>query len=88
MLVLTYAIHLFVGIGVLYLQPMSLYVVLKFIALILICLLTLTAMSSIIVYLQDMHRELHETNNGNKRLLNGMHEGVLIVKPKDDHSVG
>ena len=34
----------------------------------------------IVVYVQQLHAQLEFTNDENVKLLNGMHEGIIIVR--------
>ena len=77
-MIFTYAIHLFIGIGVIYLKPINSGVVLKFLAVICGVSTVGAGMSMTVTHIQNMNRKLHVANEENNKLLNGMHEGVLI----------
>ena len=40
----------------------------------------------VIVYIQDLHMKLTSVNADNFKLLNGMHEGLLILNKNEDFS--
>ena len=52
-------------------------------ALILIFLLIISIGGMVIVHISTIHEKLHYTNQENMKLLNGMHEGVLILRQND-----
>jgi hypothetical protein len=43
----------------------------------------MTVLSMIFVYIFKLHKDMHTTNTENVRLLDGMHEGLLILSKKD-----
>ena len=49
------------------------------IAVVLVFGTVLTLVSMVFVYISDLHHELHTTNTENVKLLDGMHEGLLIL---------
>ena len=44
----------------------------------------LSLFSMVIVYIQDLHMTLTSVNAENFKLLNGMHEGLLILNKNED----
>ena len=52
--------------------------------IILVYFLSLSWTSMVIVYIQDLHMKLTSMNRDNFKLLNGMHEGLLILNKNDE----
>ncbi len=52
------------------------------IAIVMIFSLALTITSMVFTYITDLHQEMHTTNIENVKLLDGMHEGLLILSKK------
>ena len=49
----------------------------------LLCWLGITAIAMVITYIKEMHNTLHSANEDNLRLLDGMHEGLLILNKSE-----
>lgn len=47
--------------------------------IVLIYFIVTTILSMVFVYISELHTEMHTTNRENVKLLDGMHEGLLIL---------
>ena len=70
---------LFVIQPVLFLKPLSLKYVSFTLMIVLIYFIVTTILSMVFVYISELHTEMHTTNRENVKLLDGMHEGLLIL---------
>lgn len=74
---------LFVIQPVLFLKPLDFGFVSINLIIVLIYFLVTTILSMIFIYISELHKEMHTTNTENVKLLNGMHEGLLILSKSD-----
>lgn len=70
---------LFVIEPVLFLKPLSLKYISFTLMIVLIYFIVTTILSMVFVYISELHTEMHTTNRENVKLLDGMHEGLLIL---------
>ena len=67
----------------LYGQEITVFMLLGKIAVVMQYYLAVNAFALLITYIQDIHRRLTSTNEDNIKLLNGMHEGLLILSKNE-----
>lgn len=79
-LVLTSTFELYFGINILYSKPMNFMTHVTYLMAILILAIYCVFFILSINYISQLHNKLDFANSENVRLLNGMHEGVLIIK--------
>ena len=70
--------------SVAYLADITVFYLIYNLLRILCYFLGLTWFSMVIVYIQDLHMKLTSVNADNLKLLNGMHEGLLILNKNED----
>ena len=82
-MVATLAWHLFITNYVGYSRELTTISFVVSVAYVIVFLLCLTLAGMVIIHFSSLHRELLFTNEENVKLLNGMHEGVLIIENSD-----
>ena len=70
--------------SVAYLAELNISYLIYVTGLILFYFLCLSWLSMVIVYIEDLHMNLTSMNTDNIKLLNGMHEGLLILNKNED----
>ena len=80
---LTIAFHIFYDMAA-YNRVISASTIVLSVAIVFGFLITQTICGMVIVHVSQVHEKLHYTNEENMKLLNGMHEGVLILKQAPD----
>ena len=73
------ALNLFVGLNVAYERPLSFQVGTIYIFLTFLCMLNATLVNIVLIYIGEVKKKLTVSNSSNINLLNGMHEGLLIL---------
>ena len=77
---MTIAIHSFYILPVLYLMPFNILTFANTLIVIVLCFFIICCKAAIILYISKMHSQLDFTNEEHKKLIHGMHEGVLILR--------
>ena len=85
---LTLAFQIFFVIHVVYLKPIEGATILRNVGFISLYFFSSTIGGILVTYIQQLHTILKFTNDEHVKLLNGMHEGLLIVKKiqKDENA--
>ena len=79
-----YAFQIFFAVHVVYLEPLTIVTVCLNILLILTYFLITIAFFSLVKYIRLLHCQLFFSNKEHIKLLNGMHEGLLIMSNKQE----
>ena len=83
-LVVTLAYIMFVPPTIVYLQPVTVGFVSISVLVITMFFLATTLVAMVIIYISQLHAQLEFSNEENVKLLDGMHEGLLIFNREDD----
>ena len=62
-----------------YNRDVTVVAVLLCIACLIMFTVAVTTVSMVFLHISDVHEKLHFSNEENMKLLNGMHEGILIL---------
>lgn len=81
---LTLAWHLYFGLLVAYVKPFTVGIFVFYLAYIFAFITLVTLVGMIITHISTVNEKLHFTNQENVKLLNGMHEGLLILGSKSN----
>ena len=78
-------IQLFVGLHLVWAKPLTLEMALIYLFTILVAAIVQTVGSMGIIFFSEIYIRLQISEKGSINLLNGMHEGVLILSCKTSH---
>ena len=78
-------IQLFVGLHLVWAKPLTLEMALIYLCAILVGVIVQTVGSMGIIFFSEIYIRLQISEKGSINLLNGMHEGVLILSCKTSH---
>ena len=77
--VINLVLNLIVGMNVVYVRPLTQETLIVYMVLTILSMLNASIFNMLLAYLGEVKNKLHFSNLSNINLLNGMHEGLLIL---------